>query len=164
MKRMAGYWCVCIIITASLIGCTHVGKQPSYEPDMFSTVITELETRLMQSPDASENWQTHMQLARLYMGHQNPALDYGKALVHLERYFETRPTAEDDPELRDWLAALQNLVRLEQSRSELSKGNQELAKQNQELMTQNQELGKTINILKTLDQGVEEKRKGYRDQ
>ena len=82
-------------------------------------------------------------------------------MEHLEQYYLGRPASDDDTELRDWLAVLKSHGALKQSNGELQKLNQKLEQSNSELKKNNQKLDKTINILKTLDQGVEEKRKSF---
>ena len=151
------------IITASLIGCTSVGTQRSYPPEMFAAEITRLEAGLLNSSNPTNNWRSHLELVHLYINYKNPSHDYGKALEHLEQYYLSRPESDDDNELRDWLAVLKSHGTLEQSNGELRKLNQKLEQSNSELKDNNQKLVNTIDILKTLDQGVEEKRKSFND-
>jgi len=162
MDKLVQLCCACIV-TTSLIGCTSVDTQRSYEPDMFSAEITKLEVGLLKSSNASDNWRSHLELVHLYISHKNPTQDYGRAMEHLEQYYLSRPASDNDTEFRDWLAVLKSHGTLKQSNSELKKLNRELEQSNNELRKNNQKLVKTINILKTLDQGVEEKRKSFND-
>ncbi len=163
MNRWTQLWSAGLV-AASLFGCANVEVQRPPEPEMIPAQIARLEAELLQSSSASDNSRSRLELVHLYISHNNPKQDYGRALEHLEQYYQNSSATDDTAELRDWLPALRSHVALERSIKALEVRNQKLEQSNRELQELNQKLDKTINILKTLDQGVEEKRKSYNNQ
>jgi len=158
-------------VISLLAGCAQTQRPAAtIEPDQYSAEIARLENVVRQNPGSSRGWQAHYQLAQQYMSHNNPSRNYGKALAHLEIYASHNSGAANDQDLQNWLAvlkAIQNLSRdkrvaelnakLKQSRQ----ANVVLEAANIELQKTNTELASKIEMLKTLDHAVEEKRKSF---
>jgi hypothetical protein len=142
---------------ALLAGCAQT--QRPVEPiaaNQYSAEIVRLETLVEQSPDSTEVSQAHYQLAQRFMSHKNPHPDYAKALCNLELYLDHNPTSADDEDLQNWLAALVEIQSLS-DRERIA----QLEQSNSELVKENAELSMKIEMLKTLDHAVEEKRKSF---
>ena len=158
-------------VVALLAGCAQT--QRSIDPigsDQYSTEIARLVAVAMQNPDSSEGWLAHYQLAQRYMSHKNPRRNYKKALENLELYIEHTPGAANDDDLQNWLAVLKEVQlltdnkRIAQLNAELWDSGQEnlaLEDANSELIQLNADLNQKVEMLKTLDHTVEEKRKTY---
>lgn len=157
--------------------------------DKYSIEIARLETILLQNPGSSKKWQAHYQLAQLYISYKNPRRNYKKALENLKLYFPHHPTSVDDHDLRNWLSVLNEIKnqspqiesqnkKIEQLTAKLKKSKQanlalkkanktlksnklRLMNTNSKLKKYNVELAMKIDMLKTLDHRVEEKRKNY---
>ncbi len=163
-------WVVWAVISL-LGGCAQTqGPVEPISSDQYPAEIARLEAIILQNPGSSEAWQAHYQLAQQYMSHNNPSRSYGKALAHLEIYASHSPGAADDQDLQNWLAvlkAIQNLSRdkrVAELNAELTESKWEnlaLKKALGELENQNAELDMKIEMLKTLDHAVEEKRKTF---
>jgi small-conductance mechanosensitive channel len=160
--------------------------------DEYSREIARLETIILQNPRSSQRWQAHFQLAQLYISYKNPRRNYQKALENLKLYFPHHPTSADDHDLRNWLSVLDEIKNLspkiasqnkkiEQLTAKLKKSKQanlalkkanktlksgklRLEKTNSKLKKYNVELAKKIDMLKTLDHHVEQKRKNYNNE
>jgi len=140
-----------------LAGCTQTQK--SVEPiaaDQYSAEIARLEALVRSDPGASEVWQAHYQLAQRYMSHKNPRPNYAKALNNLELYLRHNPNPADDEDMQNWLAALTEIQHLSHR-----KKIKQLEQVNRKLEKQNTALSMKIEMLKTLDHAVEEKRKTF---
>ena len=157
--------------------------------DKYSIEIARLETILLQNPGSSKKWQAHYQLAQLYISYKNPRRNYKKALENFKLYFPHHPTSVDDQDLRNWLTVLNEIQnqspkiesqnkKIEQLTAKLKKSKQanlalkkanktlksnklRLMNTNSKLKKYNVELAMKIDMLKTLDHRVEEKRKNY---
>ena len=129
----------------------------------------------------------HTNAIHLYIYSKNPNRDYQKALNHLEIYASLEPELAGDPDVESWYAVLKEMERLSNKIEELNgkiqksqqqmlalnknnrklvhknkkyqKTNLKLAEKNQRLELSNAKLAKTIEMLKKLDQRLEEKRK-----
>ncbi|MEP5766009.1 MAG: outer membrane protein assembly factor BamD [Halieaceae bacterium] len=133
------------------------------ESGQYSTEISRLEAVVSQNPDSSSAQQAHYQLAQRYMSYKNPQRDYAKALRNLELYSRNNPDAARNQELQDWLAALQEIQQLSRDKrvARINAKLEESRQANLELKELNAELNKKIDMLKILDQAVEEKRKTH---
>jgi hypothetical protein len=157
--------------------------------DKYSIEIARLETILLQNPGSSKKWQAHYQLAQLYISYKNPRRNYKKALENFKLYFPHHPTSVDDQDLRNWLLVLNEIQnqspqigsqnkKIEQLTAKLKKSKQanlalkeanktlksnklRLMNTNSKLKKYNVELAMKIDMLKTLDHRVEEKRQNY---
>jgi hypothetical protein len=163
-----------------LIGCALVQKpiEPNYKPDQYSTEIARLEAVIVQNPESSEGKQAHYQLAQLYVSYKNPRRDYKKSLENLNQYLYHHPGSEDDYNLQNWLSILTEIEtqfpkvesqkkKIKQLTAKLESSRQEnlaLKEANSELEKTNLELTSKIEILKTLDDRVEEKRRNYKNE
>jgi hypothetical protein len=152
-------------------GCAQT--QGPVEPiglNQYSAEIARLEAVIFHNPGSSEAWQAHYQLARLYISYKNPRRNYKKALENLEVYLSHHPISTDDEDLQNWLAILNQLQDLSHSKKiqqlnaklrDTRQANFALKEANGKLEKQNADLSRTIDMLKTLDHAVEEKRKNY---
>lgn len=159
------------------------------DSDEYSVEIDRLETIISKNPDSSKRWRAHSQLAQLYISHNNPKNNYQKALENLILYFPHHPIFMDDHDLLNWISVLNEIRdrsqkiesknnKIEQLTVKLNKSRQANRSLVQEKKTlnidklrlmnaisnlekSNQELAMKIDMLKTLDHRVEEKRKNY---
>jgi hypothetical protein len=161
-------------------------RTASQPTDIYAGETARLEQRIDQDPDSSRAKRAHLRLAKLYRHHNNYRRNYIKAHQHMQAYFrlEKNITAEDT---HDWIAALREIAllsrELERQRQETAKLQQKLKKaqisggaarhsnralkekerelmeKNASLEATNQDLRQTIEMLKRLDQRLEEKRR-----
>jgi hypothetical protein len=163
-------WLVWAVISL-LGGCAQTrGPVEPISPDQYPAEIARLEAIILQNPGSSKAWQAHYQLAQIYISHKNPTRNYRKALGNLEVYVSHHPTTADDEDLQNWLAVLNRLQnqsrgkKIQQLNAKLKDSrlaNFALREANRELENHNADLSRTIDMLKTLDHAVEEKRKSY---
>ena len=149
--------------------------------DQYSREIVKLNQVVKQNSQTSKTKNAHLKLARLYSSHNNHRRNYYKAMKHLEAYVNLEDSAANNETL-DWLAALREINRLSKeirqvkrklkksntSRTALTKSNRKLTREeiklrekNRQLEESNQKLQKTIEMLKNLDQRLEEKRRNF---
>jgi chromosome segregation ATPase len=166
---------VCAVF-AFLVGCAQV-QNSNDKPDKYATEIASLETVILENPGSSKSWQAHYQLAQLYLNHENPWRDYEKSLDHMQIYARHKPASATDANLQNWISVLKQLQyqspklaiknqEIEQLSAELEQSKLEvhtLQQANSQLVKQKASLDSKIDILKTVDQGVEEKRENYSD-
>ena len=157
-------------IISFLIGCasTQERTNPKDKADYYSTEIARLETITLKNPEASKKWQAHYQLAQLYISYENPRRNYKKALENLKLYSPHHPTYVDDHDLRNWLLVLKEIQNqsphIEYQNKKIKRLTTKLKKSkqaNRALKKENKTLAMKIDMLKTLDRRVEEKRKNY---
>jgi hypothetical protein len=163
-------------VFAFLVGCTQVPKA-DVKAYNYSAEIARLEAKISERPGSAESWEAHYELAQLYLNHENPWRDYKKSLENLQIYARHQPTSAHDANLQNWLSVLKEVQyvspklaiknqEIEQLTVELEQSKQEvltLQEANRQLAEQTANLGSKIDILKTVDQGVEEKRKSYNE-
>lgn len=149
--------------------------------DHYAREIVDLNQVVQQNSQSSEVKKAHLKLARLYANHNNHGRNYHKAMQHFQAYVHLEDSKADDETL-DWLAALKEIKRLSKeitqaqkalkesnmSRTALTKTNRKLTREeiklrekNRQLEESNQKLQKTIEMLKNLDQRIEEKRRNF---
>lgn len=154
--------------------------------DVYTRETVRLEQIVRQAPHSSQAKKAHLRLAELYRHHNNYRRNYTKAHHHMQAYIrlEENITAEGT---HNWIAALREIVllsqELEKQRQAAAKLRQKLKKaeisggaarhsnralkekeiklmeKNASLEATNQELRQTIEMLKRLDQRLEEKRR-----
>ena len=151
---------------------------PDSRSDKYSKEINKLETTISKDSNSSKRMRAHLRLVQMYISYKNPKRNYQKALENLKVYLSYHPERGDDHELRNWLSVLKEVERLSQkinsqqkkinqldARLDQSKqANLAFRKANKKLKDSNMKLTKTIELLKTLDRQVEEKRKNYSNQ
>jgi len=181
---------ISFLIGCALIqGRTDPKDKAGINSDKYSIEIARLEAIISKNPESSERWQAHFQLAQLYISYKNPRRNYQKALENLKLYYPHHPTFEDDHDLRNWLSVLKEIQiqspkiesqnkKIEQQTAKLKKYKQanlalkeanktlktdksRLMNTNSKLKKSNVELATKIDMLKTLDHRVEEKRENY---
>jgi exonuclease VII small subunit len=161
---------------------------PPAAENKYSHEIVALKSVVQQNSNAAETKKAHLELAHLYLNHKNPQRNYQQALEHLRTYFAIEDVSINEDTL-NWMAALKEIDRLSeeitQAQNELEKANQTtlavqrtnqkvqrtnqkltreeimLREKNRKLEESNQKLEKTIELLKNLDQRLEEKRKTF---
>lgn len=157
-------------IISFLIGCASIQERtnPKDKAAAYSTEIARLETIILKKPESSKKWQAHYQLAQLYISYENPRRNYKKALENLKLYFPHHPTYVDDHDLRNWLLVLKEIQKqspqIEYQNKKIKQLTVKLKKSkqaNRALKKANKTLAMKIDMLKTLDRRVEEKRKNY---
>ncbi len=135
-------------------------------PDAYPSEIARLETLVRENPGSAKAGRAQYELALRYMSHENPKPDYDKALQNLESYARSNPEQAEDAEIQDRLAMLYELKRRSRDRriAKLETELEQSRQANLKLQADNAELNKRIELLKVLDQAVEEKRKNYSSQ
>ena len=161
---------------------------PPAASDQYAQEIVELNQVIQQNPTPDKAKKTHLKLAQLYANYKNPRRNYQKALRHLKVYASLESFAGDD-EPRNWMAVLKEITRLSKKiatqkkqirglQSQLDKSKTaklalkttnrkltseeiKLREKNRKLEESNQKLQKTIEMLKNLDQRLEEKRRNF---
>ena len=169
------------VVLSFLVGCAHSREPviPISEPTIVSqqpvVQIAMLESIVFHNPDSPRSWQAHYQLAQLYYSHKNPYRDYQKALEHLELYLPHKNDAVHDLDLQNWLLVLREIqiqsptiesqtrqiAQLTARLDDFTRTNLFVEGLNSTLEEENAELTMKVEVLKTLDQSVEEKRKSY---
>lgn len=165
-----------------------VSTPPPMAENKYSQEMVELKNVVQQNSNAAETKKAHLELARLYSNHKNPQRNYQKAFEHLRTYVAIADSSITEETL-NWMAALKEIDRLSekithlseeitQVQKELEKSNQAtvavqrtnqkltreeimLREKNRKLEESNQKLEKTIEMLKNLDQRLEEKRRNF---
>ena len=161
---------------------------PPVAENKYSQETVELKNVVQQNSNAAETKKAHLELARLYSNHKNPMRNYQKAFKHLRTYVAIADASINEETL-NWMAALKEIdllsekitrlsEELTQVQKELEKSNQAtlavqrtnqkltreeimLREKNRKLEESNQKLEKTIEMLKNLDQRLEEKRRNF---
>ena len=161
---------------------------PKVAPDKYSQQIAKLNKRIKKKSKSSSTKEAHLKLARLYSDHKNQNRNYQKALKHLQAYVRL-DNAKVNGDTLNWLASLREIDRLakevnsqnrqigrmkkklEQSKKEksaLTRTNRKLRREEislrdktRKLEESNVKLRKTIEMLKDLDQRLEEKRRNF---
>jgi chromosome segregation ATPase len=171
-------------------GCSHTmnsaktpaaSANPPTAEKRYSREIVELKNAVRQNSTTGETKKAHLELAHLYSSHKNPQRNYQKALDHLRAYVAIESSAIDEETL-NWMATLKEIDRLSeeitrvqkqleesnQATQALQRSNQKLTREeiklrekNRKLEESNQKLEKTIEMLKNLDQRLEEKRRNF---
>ena len=167
---------------------TSAAPGPSVAGDQYSQEIVELNQVVQQNSNPDKAKKTHLELAQLYSDHKNPRRNYQKAFRHLKAYSAFEDSTEDD-ETQNWMSALKEIDRLSKEiatqskqirklQSQLDKSKKtklaikksnrkltseeiKLRERNRKLEESNQKLQKTIEMLKNLDQRLEEKRRNF---
>ena len=156
--------------------------------DQYSHEIAKLNQLVAKKSTSSAAKEAHLKLARLYTDHQNHNRNYQKALVQVASLVEMdHPKA--DEETLNWLASLKEIDRLskevdsqnrqigkiqkklaqsKKEKSALTRTNLKLRREEislrdktRKLEESNLKLQKTIEMLKNLDQRLEEKRRNF---
>ncbi|MGD9285023.1 MAG: hypothetical protein PVG68_15245 [Desulfobacterales bacterium] len=156
--------------------------------DPYSREIAKLNQLVAKKSTSSAAKEAHLKLARLYADHKNHNRNYQKALVHLQAYIRLEKSKADDETL-NWLASLKEIDRLskevnsqsrqisqmkkqlaqsKKEKSALTRSNHKLRREEislrdktRKLEESNLKLQKTIEMLKNLDQRLEEKRRNF---
>jgi chromosome segregation ATPase len=156
--------------------------------DQYTQEIVELNQIIQHNPNHDKVTKAHLKLAQLYSNHKNPLRNYHKAFKHLKAYSNFENFAGDD-EAHNWMAVLKEISRLSKKiatqnkqirrlQSQLDKSKTaklalkttnrkltseeiKLREKNRKLEESNQKLQKTIEMLKNLDQRLEEKRRNF---
>ena len=164
-----------------------IASQPVAK-DKYTAEITELKQVILKNSSSPEAKNAHLKLAHLYYDHKNHRRNYHKALKHLKAYVSLEKSTVNGETL-DWMASLKEIERLskeiaaqhqqikkmkkqiKQSKTAklaLTRTNRKLTREeinlrekNRKLEESNQNLRKTIEMLKNLDQRLEEKRKNF---
>ena len=156
--------------------------------DKYSIESIEMNQVIQKNSKSTEAKNAHLKLAHLYSDHNNHRRNYHIALKHLKSYIIMEESAVDGETL-NWMASLKEIDRLskeiatqhqqinqmqsqlkksKKAKLALSRTNRKLTREeinlrekNRKLEASNQNLKKTIEMLKNLDQRLEEKRKTF---
>lgn len=156
--------------------------------DKYGREIAKLNQIVKANKKSSATKEAHLKLARLHSDHKNNNRNYQKALKHLQTYIR-QDNARIDGDTLNWLASLKEIARLSkkvntqnrqigqmkkklaQSKNEtsaLTRTNRKLRREEislrdktRKLEESNVKLQKTIEMLKNLDQRLEEKRRNF---
>ena len=165
---------------------TQQPQSASQTEDIYSREITRLNKIVKESPNSSRAGKAHLRLAELYLNHDNYRRNYHKAHKHMQAYVRLEKNITDEDTL-NWIAALREIVLLShevdsrnkqiakmqgqlkkaqrnggavrRSNRALKQKEVELMEKNANLEATNQKLLQTIEMLKRLDQRLEEKRR-----
>lgn len=172
-------------------GCSHMtnsANKPPAAENTYAREIVERKNVVQQNSSAAETKKAHLELAQLYANHKNPQRNYQKAFEHLRTYIAIADASINEETL-NWMAALKEIDRLSEeirrlteeiarAQKELEKSSQAtlalqrtnqkltreeimLREKNRKLEESNQKFEKTIEMLKNLDQRLEEKRQTF---
>ncbi len=156
--------------------------------DKHSKETAKLNQLVKKKGKSSATKEAHLKLAKLYSDHKNHNRNYQKALTHLQAYMRM-DKSKANGETLNWLASLKEINRLtkelnrqhakvskmqkklKQSKKEtsaLTRTNRKLRREEislrdktRKLEESNLKLKKTIEMLKNLDQRLEEKRRNF---
>jgi hypothetical protein len=149
----------------------------------FLQEINRLEKLAEEQKDPSELGKLHLRLARLYLNHKNPNVDYRKALYELETCLSLLSDQAANDELKNWIFALREMERIETANKQLrgqietlaknqaddqealwqeKKKNVEIQEGFGKLRDRNANLQDMIERLKKLDLEMERKRKSIK--
>ncbi len=166
---------VCAIVSFCM-GCAvqKTDNTADIESDQYALETARLEAIVREDPGSSRSWQAHYKLSQIYTSYKNPGRNYEKSLANLELYLPHHPASADDHDLQNWLSVLYEVQegspvvsqqkKIRQLTKKLNESRQEvtaLKVENSNIEKHNDELEMKIAVLKTLDQGVEEKRRNY---
>jgi chromosome segregation ATPase len=156
--------------------------------DKYAKEILALNQVIQNDSKSAAAKNAHLKLVHLYLDHNNHRRNYQEALKHLNSYFALEESSVDG-EMLNWMASLKEIDRLskeievqnqqitemkdqlkqsKKAKLALSRTNHKLTREeislrekNRKLQESNQNLRKTIEMLKNLDQRLEEKRKNF---
>ena len=161
---------------------------PKVANDKYSKEIAKLNQLVKKKSKSSASKEAHLKLAKLYSDHKNHNRNYQKALTHLQTY-KRMNRSKVNGETLNWLASLKEIDRLtkelNKQHAQISKMQKKLKRSKKEtsaltrtnrklrreeislrdktrrLEESNLKLKKTIEMLKNLDQRLEEKRRNF---
>lgn len=94
-------------------------KSAPKNEEEFCREISRLYQITQSSPDQSARAEAHLKLARIYLYHENPFLDYRRALQELEAYLTLAPENENEKDTQDWLSVLHRVEKLEDEHQQM---------------------------------------------
>jgi hypothetical protein len=156
--------------------------------DKYGREIAKLNQLVQTKSKSAATRDAHLKLARLYSDHRNHNRNYQKALEHLQAYIRL-DKSKVNGETLNWLVSLKEIDRLskkvhtqnrqmhkmqktlkesKREKSALTRTNHKLRREEislrdktRKLEEANLKLQKTIEMLKNLDQRLEEKRRNF---
>jgi hypothetical protein len=178
----------CVHTTHSNTKTSASEKTPPDADDPYSREIAKLNQLVAKKSKSSAAKEAHLKLAQLYADHKNHNRNYQKTLAHLQAYIRLDKSKPDEETL-DWLVSLKEIERLskkvykqniqiskiqkklaqsKKEKSALTRSNHKLRREEislrdktRKLEESNLKLQKTIEMLKNLDQRLEEKRRNF---
>jgi hypothetical protein len=178
----------CVHTTHSNTKTSASEKTSPNADDPYSREIAKLNQLVAKKAKSSAAKEAHLKLAQLYADHKNHNRNYQKALAHLQAYIRLDKSKPDE-EMIDWLVSLKEIDRLskkvnaqnlqisqmkkklaqsKKEKSALTRSNHKLRREEislrdktRKLEESNLKLQKTIEMLKNLDQRLEEKRRNF---
>ena len=144
-------WGCIFLLLVCMVSCSlQALKKPEGEKE-FSQETSRLEKLAREHPRKSVRARSHLQLGFLYVNHNNPQLNYSRALQEMENYLSLAPTRTQADDFQSWLAVLREIGKLQTSLEKVQRVNKSLRDEVAGLK-------ETIERLKTLDRQIEEKR------
>ncbi len=142
-----------------VVGCSlSLGsKKPEGERE-FAQEISRLEKLARGDPEASVRAKSHLKLVFLHVNSRNPQLNYSRALQEMESYLSMAPEKMQEEDIKNWLAALREISKLQASLKKVQGANIHLREEVTSLKETNNRMARTIEKLKTVDLQMEEKR------
>jgi hypothetical protein len=151
-------WGCIFLLLFFTVSCSLQGlKKPEGEKE-FSQEASLLEKHAREDPRASVRARSHLRLAFLYVDHRNPQLNYSRALQEMESYLSLAPAGAQTDDVRNWLAVLKEVGKLQTGLEKLQKSNKSLRDEMAGLKEMNSKMRETIERLTSLDRQMEEKR------
>ncbi|MBI5591586.1 MAG: hypothetical protein HY881_14010 [Deltaproteobacteria bacterium] len=154
------------IVATVLCGCT---IRKTEAPESFAIEEKRLPDMIDNAQDSNALSDWYLSRARQRVRTNNPHPDYGGALKDFTASLNLNPTREDGGDIRDWIAVLSKLAKLEKSsihlKSQYEKARQEnlsLKINIERLEKQEEELRKSIEDLQSLELQMEQRRQQLR--
>jgi hypothetical protein len=119
-----------LVFTLLFLGCSL--KRSPLTGEEFPRETIRLEKLIQESADPSARAKLHRQLADLYIHHQNPGRNYGRALQEFETYLSLAPVEARTDEDQNWVWALREMEREKKEAVQCTGKMEDLAGENRE--------------------------------
>ncbi len=113
-----------LLVVAPFSGCVTIAEGPlssyyginkryaHYPPEQISRELSALEEQVKKDSGTYLQATLYLQMALLYVHHNNPERDYGRAEEALGHYMALEPEGAAVNELQNWIIALQEVKRV----------------------------------------------------
>ncbi len=151
-------WGSIFLLLFFVVSCGLQGPKKPEGKKEFSQETTRLGKLAREDPKTSVRAQSHLFLAFLYVNHRNPQLNYNRALQEMENYLSLAPAEAQTDDVKNWLAVLKEVAKLQTSLEKAQKANKNLQEEVAGLKEMNNNMRERIERLTILDRQMEEKR------
>ena len=141
---------ICSAFLLVTLSCT-IKSGPKNEEEFYRE-ISRLNKITQTSQDRIAQADAHLQLARIYLYHENPFLDYQKALEELESYQALAPEDSNAEDTQNWLSVLYRVERLEEEHQQMERRMENL---NEESALRKEKLDHQTEVVRELKTKVE---------